>query len=243
MRRSPVRQKEERSDEKKALWVMAALAGMVLVSRADADTTVPIYLNGPGVSGSLLLTIGATTDAKYPTAFEVTGVSGTFSDSNNSLNIFDAPVGPLVPTNHAAPEPDNHLAPNDFSKFAVASGFPPVNNGFLTYDNLFWPGGAPPTASDFAGAGGFLDIYGLMFSIGAGRVVDLFDNGVDAFTGIDYGGFGVGVATSDVALDYVANGVTASTPEPSTWAMMILGFAGLAFAGGRASRKTATAVA
>jgi PEP-CTERM motif len=33
------------------------------------------------------------------------------------------------------------------------------------------------------------------------------------------------------------------TPEPSTWAMMLLGFAGLGFAGYRASRKTATAAA
>jgi hypothetical protein len=31
--------------------------------------------------------------------------------------------------------------------------------------------------------------------------------------------------------------VAASTPEPSTWAMMILGFAGLGFAGYRKSRK------
>jgi PEP-CTERM motif len=30
-----------------------------------------------------------------------------------------------------------------------------------------------------------------------------------------------------------------STPEPSTWAMMLVGFAGLGFAGYRASRRTA----
>ncbi len=30
-------------------------------------------------------------------------------------------------------------------------------------------------------------------------------------------------------------------PEPSTWAMMLLGFAGLGFAGYRASRRTAAA--
>ncbi len=45
----------------------------------------------------------------------------------------------------------------------------------------------------------------------------------------------------NLALDYVSGGVTASTPEPSTWAMMILGFGGLAFAGYRASRKAAVA--
>ena len=112
-----------------------------------------------------------------------------------------------------------------------------MNKGFLTYDNLYWPGGAPATASDFDGAGGRLDIYGLMFGIGGGRVVDLFDNGVGAVTGIDYGGYGVAVAVTHVkGLDYVANGVTVGIPEPSTWAMLLFGFAGLAFAGYRGSR-------
>lgn len=227
---------------KKTLWVMAALAGMALVSRADA-ATIPIQFSGPGVSGSLVLTIGTTTDAKYPNALEVTGISGTFSDTNISPAIVNVPVGPLIPVNNATPEVGNDLAPHDFSRFAVASGLPAVNNGFLTYDNLFWPGGAPPTASDFDGAGGFLDIYGLMFSIGGGIVVDLFDNGVSPTTGADYGGYGVGVANSDMALDYVAGGVSASTPEPSTWAMMLLGFAALGFAGYRTARKTAAAAA
>jgi hypothetical protein len=31
-----------------------------------------------------------------------------------------------------------------------------------------------------------------------------------------------------------------AAPEPSTWAMMLLGFAGLGFAGWRASRTTAS---
>jgi hypothetical protein len=127
--------------------------------------------------------------------------------------------------------------------FSVGSGLPPVSNGVVTYDNLFWPGGAPPVAADFDGAGGFLDIYGLAFTIGGGVLVDLFDNGVGAFSGIDYGGFGVVVANHDVALDYVSAGVAASTPEPSTWAMMVLGFAGLGFAGYRGSHKAAVIAA
>jgi hypothetical protein len=139
--------------------------------------------------------------------------------------------------------PTNTAAPDDFSHFAVANGLPAQSRGFITYDNLFWPGGAPPTALAFDGAGGFLDIYGLMFSIGGGTVVDLFDNGVGAFSGIPYGGFGVVVANHDLALDSVSAGVTASTPEPSTWAMMVLGFAGLGFAGYRSSRKAAAIAA
>lgn len=227
-----------------AHWVIAALAAMTLVSRADADTTMPIYFSGQGVSGSLVVTIGTTTDATYPNAFEITGVSGTFTDTNNGLGIVNTPVTGLQPITHSTPgDPENiGVAPNDFSQFAVMSGLPSVNNGVLTFDNLFWPGGAPPTAFDYPGDGSFLDIYGLMFQIGGGKVVDLFSNGVGF--GINPGDtnvFGVAVATSDVSLDYVANGVSASTPEPSTWAMMLLGFASLAFAGCRASRKTATA--
>ena len=37
--------------------------------------------------------------------------------------------------------------------------------------------------------------------------------------------------------------LTVGAPEPSTWTMMALGFAGLGFAGYRASRKTASVAA
>jgi hypothetical protein len=135
---------------KKTHLTVAALAGLIsgMASQARA-TTVSVSFSGPGVSGALVLTYGAATDAKYPNAYEVTGITGVFSDSNNGLNIVNVPVSSLVPINHATPEPTNLLAPNDFSKFAVASGLPALNNGFLTYDNLFWPGGSPQTASDY----------------------------------------------------------------------------------------------
>ncbi len=44
----------------------------------------------------------------------------------------------------------------------------------------------------------------------------------------------------DVAFQMEVSGV--ATPEPSTWAMMLLGFAGLGLAGWRAARPTTTAV-
>jgi hypothetical protein len=227
---------------KKAHWAMAALAGVALVGQAHS-ATMPIKFSGPGVSGSLAITFGAATDAKYPTtAFEITNVTGTFTDTNNGLDIVDASVSlfPIL-SPPSAPESTNHLAPHDFSKFAVASGLPVMSNGFVTYDNLFWPGNAPATASDFLGAGTFLDIYGLAFTIGGGTVVDLFSNGIGF--GPPGAVFGVAVVTSETTLDYVSAGVAASTPEPSTWAMMILGFTGLGFAGYRASRKAAAVAA
>ena len=74
-----------------------------------------------------------------------------------------------------------------------------------------------------------------MFDIAGGETVNFWSNGVLTPGGApDYG---VAVATSDLASDYVAGGVTASVPEPSTWSMMLLGFTGLGFAGYRSARK------
>jgi hypothetical protein len=229
---------------KKTCWAgVAALAGMALVGQAHADT-VGIKLGGAGgISGTVVLSYGPASDSKYPgQGFEITAVGGTFTDT--TLGIVDAPITSLVPINHATPidVPTNTAAPDDFSHFAVATGLPIESSGFITYDNLFWPDGAPPTALKFDGAGGFIDIYGLLFTIGgaapAGTVVDLYNNGVGAFSGIDYGGFGVVVATAETQLDRVMAGVTATAPEPSTWAMILLGFVGLGFAGYRKARKT-----
>jgi hypothetical protein len=71
-----------------------------MAGRAQA-ATAEISFSGPGVSGALVLTYGAATDAKYPNAYEVTVISGTFTDTNNSLAIVNAPVEPLVAINHA----------------------------------------------------------------------------------------------------------------------------------------------
>jgi hypothetical protein len=204
----------------KTTVVSAALLFAASLPWQANASTFDFTFTGPGVSGSISLTYGAATDAKNPLAFEVTGISGTFSDSNNSLNIVNAPIGPLVPILIATPDLDNMLAPHDFSRFAVATGLPADSNGFLTYDNLFYPGGSPPTASDYTVHGGFLDIYGLLFDIGGGTVVDVWSNGDFTGTGAGPIDYGVAVANSSTALDYVSGGVTAS-PEPGP--MILLG--------------------
>jgi len=200
---------------KKANVLSAALLAAASLPWQANASTFDFTFTGPGVSGSIQLTYGSATDAKYSQAFEVTGISGTFSDSNNGLNLVNVPIGPLVPITRDTPEPGNLLAPNDFSRFPVVTGLPAQNNGFLTYDNLFYPGGSPPTASDYTVHGGILDIYGLMFEIGGGKVVDLWSNGDFTGTGSGPIDYGVGVATSAAALNYVGGGVTVS-PEPGT---------------------------
>ncbi len=208
--------------EKLRLALTILVAAAAIAGEAHASSIVSNF-SGPGVSGSLMLTYGTATDAKYPNAYEVTGISGTFSDSNNSLHIVNATVGSLVPITHDTPDPTNLLAPHDFSRFAVASGLPSNTHGLLTYDNLFYPGGSPPTASDYTAHGGFLDIYGLMFKIGdGGEVVDLWSNGAGSNGVVDYG---VAVATSSVALDYVVGGV--SVPEPDSFWLIGSGLLGM----------------
>jgi len=213
---------------KHACLVLAAVAGLsgVLESRAQA-ATVNLDVLGPGISAFLQLTYGPATDAKYAQAFQVTAVSGTFTDTNGGLNIVGTPVLGLVPVVFSTPDPGNLLAPNSFSRFAVASGLSPISNGFLTYDNLFWPGGSVQTATDYPPSGGVFDIYGLMFSIGDGRVVDLWSNGTGPGGTADYG---VAVATSRLALDYAGGGVMVTVPEPGTLSLLGVGLLGLAAA-------------
>jgi hypothetical protein len=210
--------------------LIVAAAAMLVVGVAVPGTAPAQSYNfsfsGPGVGGSLMLTYGTATDAKYPAAFEVTGISGSIFDSNNGLGLTNVSAGSLVPVNNATPEPTNLLAPHDFSRFAVATGLPAQSNGFATYDNLFWPGGSPATASDYTLHGGFLDIYGLLFNIGNGRVANIWSNGVGApGTPPDYG---FSISTASNSLDYVSGGVTTTTtPEPGTFLLVGTGLVGL----------------
>ena len=213
--------------------LQAAVAAIGLaVPAANSAETFAFDFVGPGVSGSINLSYGPTTDAKYPStglpdvAYEVTGITGFFSDANNGLNIVNAPSTGLVPLYNTDPlvdpKEENLLAPNNFSKFFIANG---NARGRLTFDNLFWPNGSPATASGpewAAYKGGFLDVYGLMFNIEGGYAVN--------FWNVQDGDYGLAVATSeaDPALrtqnDYLMSGVSV-VPEPSTYAMALAGLA------------------
>lgn len=194
--------------------VLAAAAMITAVSMTVGAhaTILDVDISGPGVSGAIALTYGPATDSRYTNAFVVTDISGTFSDTN--VGIDAASIGTLLPRNFATPDLTNHLAPDSFSRFAVATGLPPESGGFATYDNLVWPAGSPPTATDYPFGGGFLDIYGLLFTIGDGRVVNFWSNG-DTGGGLDYG---VSVSTASASLDYVSGGV--AVPEPASFALL-----------------------
>jgi hypothetical protein len=82
---------------KNALAILATAVLNVSYSVHASAATYSFNFSGPGVSGNVVLTYGAATDATYPQALEVTAIGGSFSDSNNGLNIVNTPITTLVP--------------------------------------------------------------------------------------------------------------------------------------------------
>jgi hypothetical protein len=234
--------------------IFAALLAASAVAWAGSAhaSTVNFFLSGDGnVTASGTLTIGADSDA------DKTGIFGT------AANLIGPSSGP-PPNYHGAVDPANALAVTGAAGFfsdvalgidgvAITGVFPtdpqnhfdadqtiPYSFGWypaptkVSYDNLFYPGAGAPITCIGVPPGGFFDDYGVLFTLANGDLVDLYSNGGNA-----PGDYGV-VVWADGAGDYTsAMGLSLAAPEPSTWAMMVLGFAGLGFAGYRTSRKAA----
>jgi PEP-CTERM motif len=108
-------------------------------------------------------------------------------------------------------------------------GFGPAT--FFSFDTAQGPG-----SLDFETAIG--DVGGAVSCVGA---VAAFGFGACGLGGVN--GFVSPIwATQALPVVSLVSSVTI-VPEPSTWAMMLLGFAGLGYAGYRASRRTAAAAA
>lgn len=218
-------------------FALASAIGLAALLPSQASAAeFKLNVSGDGITAAITLTYGSETDAKYPGASVVTGISGTFSDS--TLGITDAAIKGLVKVNYATPDATNLLAPANFSRFSVAEGTSPISNGYMSYDNLLWLGGSPQTASDYPGAGGYLDIYGLLFRIGNGRVVNLWSNGTSPLFGNPPITYGAHVATVDEMLHKDATVSVTAVPEPATIALLL---AGLGVVGNAARRRAATA--
>lgn len=152
-------------------------------------------------------------------AYAITGVTGTFSDSN--LGISNAQITGLVPI-HPAPPRDPVFDPQVPVSLSFIDYGPPA--GSLTYNNLFFPGGSPIDC-DYPFTGTFADVFGAALTIAGGDTVDIWGDGNEPGVGLTYG---VAVTDGRSPLDYQFDGVSgaASVPEPAAWALLMAGFAG-----------------
>jgi hypothetical protein len=225
---------------KRALKLLVAVAATIFSAPSQAAVFMFNFV-GSGITGTVTLTyapnpraggpIGTSPNIYDPVgSYVVTGATGHLSNSNIGLS---TTITGVVASNPSNPEPGNLLAPASFGHYIVDNGVPGPGGlapGF-SYDNLFYPGGSPQTASDYPFSGGFLDIYGLVFTTSSNVAVNFWSNG-------DLGGltYGAGFTDGVDVLDYVGGISASAVPEPATWSMMILG---VGFAGGALRRRRA----
>jgi PEP-CTERM motif len=204
---------------------------------AFGDPTKNLVPSGPGYVG-VADPLGASI---------ITNATGVFSDS--ALGITNVAITGILANNYAphfAPDP---TIPYSFSYYTLT--VPPVS-----YDNLLYVNGSPQTCSipsppstmPPGNYGGYFDNYGVMLTLANGDYVDLYSNGDIQATQlgaepVTLPPYGVVVIQNGMP-DYAnAQSLAFSTPEPSTWALMALGFAGVGFAGYRKSRRTTATAA
>jgi PEP-CTERM motif len=208
---------------------VAILAFSTLSARAEDYT---FSFSGGGLSGSGLFTISDALVSGVPGAYQITSITGTFSDANIGLS--NAMITGL----------QNTSLPSGIN--SDGTFLPPGTDAGYSFDNLFYPAGNSPSvcppdpnpADDYPFGGGLLDIYGLLFNVQGGYAVDLWSNGsvpgfgltygvADALNGDKLNNFGEPFSGQSVDIS------VAPTPEPSTFLFLGTGILGLAGAARR----------
>jgi hypothetical protein len=127
----------------------------------------------------------------------------------------------------------NGLPIDPITTILADPSFPsPLNNGLFIYDNTYYAGNP------------VFDIDGVLFATAGnpGGSWNLWGNGANSYSLYEYVpnvGYAV-AATGTFAVSSEVSSLTVAAPEPSTWAMLLLGFAGLGFAGYRKAKTTRT---
>lgn len=107
-------------------FVVTAMAVAVTPARADSYN---FSFSGGGLSGSGILQYSNTPVPGVPGAYQVTGISGTFTDA--SVGLYNQQITSLETTSLPTVNTDGTFLPP-----GAAAGY--------TFDNLFYPGGNSP---------------------------------------------------------------------------------------------------
>lgn len=203
--------------------VIAAFALGTEARATVANSEMAFYFSGAGFTGSGFLTLSADPTAGDPSnAQAITGITGTFSDSNLATPLVDESFTGVVAINPVSPMPSSVLGVASFSRF-----WNPAHTGFVSYDNLFYGfPGSPVVCDGYPFSGGVLDTYGALLTLANGDMINLWSNGdppaADSFYGIDLlDGTGTVLDHSPLTpgKDPTPTGITVSVPEPSSLAL------------------------
>ncbi len=214
-------------------FALLGLAAAVAVAPCAMADEFNFSFSGNGITASGVLTVGPqTTNSTNPPGYEITGISGMFSDTN--VNVSGAITGLYTPISYV----------ND----PLSSGFASTAGG-LSYDDVFYPAGNSPAVCftlidgvptlTYPFSGGLFDIYGVAFNIAGpgGYVGELWSNG-------DVGGgpiiYAAGLANATGLVDNPNAGADSGVPpgqygslaaspvpEPGSLLMVGMGLIGL----------------
>lgn len=207
-----------------AMLAYAPVAGAAIV----AGNSIGFQLSGAGISALGMISYVPDNIAGDPVGANlITGVHGTFSDTN--VGVVNAVITGLIAT---IPNPGNAPFATSLTHLPVLDPgglLPAIDGSSLSYSNLFYPGGAPDTCFDGI-TGGFLDVFGMMLTLNNGDIAEVWSNGGGPN---DSNIYGAAVASDGAytAIDYVGGGVRMSVPEPASLGLLAVGFALTGFVG------------
>jgi hypothetical protein len=197
--------------------LIAMICAIAPFSNADA---IQFSFSGGGITSSGTLTVvlapANTSGVSTPNTYEITGITGTFADTNDGVS--GSITGLYTPISYATP------------LTATSAAF---TGAGLSYDDLFFAGAnSPADCPGYPFGGGYFDVYGVAFNLSDGDVGEFFSNGVlPGNPGALYAAADTNPTTvldepnagSTTEPNGVLGSFTASAPEPNTLLMLLSG--------------------